>query len=82
VDTKTEQRLQAILTAAAGWLPSEQLAEMHSLVLAGEPGIASENFCTQLEKYDVVLPSDIAVELTVLAARMGIVLSPRIISRR
>jgi hypothetical protein len=78
---ETEARLDAILVGAEGWLPSEQLAEMRGLVAAGEPGIALENFCTQLEEFDVVIPADVINELKVLAAGMGIALSPWIDSR-
>ena len=73
---KTETRLDIVLTAADGWLPAEQLAEMRALVAACEPGIALENFCTQLEEYDVVVPADIARELVDIARSMGITLSP------
>ena len=78
---ETEARLDAILVGAEGWLPSEQLAEMRGLVAAGEPGIALENFCTQLEEFDVVIPADVINELMGLAAAMGMALSPWIDSR-
>ena len=65
-----EERLTTVLKNAEGWLPSEQLAEMQSLVRAGEPGIALENFCTQLEEYDVAVPAPVVSELKALVSLM------------
>jgi hypothetical protein len=78
---EAEARLDAILAGAEEWLPAEQIAEMRGLVAAGEPGVALENFCTQLEEFDVVLPVDVVDELVGLAVGMGISLSPWISSR-
>ena len=75
-----EERLAAVLSSAKGWLPSEQLAEMQSLVRAGEPGVALENFCTQLEEYDVAVPAHVVIELKNLASLMGMTI-PRWIER-
>ena len=71
-----EKRLEDVLGRAKGWLPDGELADMLALVRAGEPGIALENFCTQLEEYDVVVPSEIAIELQSLASIMGMPVSP------
>lgn len=71
-----EKRLENILAKAKGWLPDRELADMGALVRAGEPGVALENFCTQLEEYDVVVPLEIAVELRSLASAMGMPVSP------
>ena len=38
--------------AFEGQLPAEQLKDMRELVLAGEPGVALENLCTQAFEYD------------------------------
>lgn len=65
-----EERLARILIKADGWLPSAQLQDMASLANAGEPGVASENFWTQLEEYEVAVPSDMAQELKQLAECM------------
>ena len=66
-----EERLEAVLRSAEGWLPSEQLEEIRSLVRAGEPGVALESFCTQLEECDVAVPERVARELGELASMMG-----------
>jgi hypothetical protein len=71
-----EKRLALVLKNASGRLPAEQLAEMLSLVNAGEPGVALENFCTQLEEYDIVLPDYAVHELQDIAAVMGMKLPP------
>ena len=71
-----EERLAAVLKNAGGWLPDDQLTEMQSLVRAGEPGVALENFCTQLEEYDVAVPDNVVRELKDLASIMGLRLSP------
>ena len=69
---RVEERLLLLLKNAEGWLPGEQLAEMQSLVRAGEPGVALENFCTQLEEYDVAVPDGAVSELSELASAMGL----------
>jgi hypothetical protein len=65
-----EERLTTILENAEGWLPTEQLADMKTLVRAGESGVALENFCTQLEEYDVAVPAHVVSELKALASLM------------
>jgi hypothetical protein len=70
-----EERLVLLLRRAAGWLPPEQLTEMESLAKAGEPGVALENFCTQLQEYDLAVPTDVAQELKEIAAMMGMTVS-------
>jgi hypothetical protein len=74
-----EGRLLSVLKRATGWLPAEQLADMASLVKSREPGIALENFCTQLEEYDVVVPVEVAVELMEIAGLMSMKASPWIV---
>jgi hypothetical protein len=71
-----EERLSLLLKKASGWLPPEQLADMTLLVNAGEPGVALENFCTQLEEYEVAVPADVARELKEIAETMGMTVSP------
>jgi hypothetical protein len=73
---QVEERLAAVLKSAEGWLPGEQLTEMQSLVSAGEPGVALENFCTQLHEYDVAVPDDVVRELKALATAMEMKLPP------
>jgi hypothetical protein len=70
-----EERLLAVLNNAKGWLSEEQLADMEELVRAGEPGVALENLCTQLEEYDVAVPDAVVDELRGIAAGMGMRLS-------
>jgi hypothetical protein len=72
----TESRLLTILNNADGWLPGDQLEDMRSLVRAGEPGVALENFCTQLEEYDFVVPNDVVAELREIARLMGMTIPP------
>jgi len=66
-----QERLAVVLRNAEGWLPSEQLADMQMLVRVGEPGVALENFWTQLDEYDVAVPEHVIRELKDLAAAMG-----------
>ncbi len=77
-----EKRLAVILSDAKEWLPAEQQTDMQSLVAAGEPGVALENFCAQLEEYDVVVPDQVVQELCEMAALMGMNVSPRIAGGR
>jgi len=68
---QVEDRLVRVLQKATSWLPVEQLVELESLVRAGEPGVALENFCAQLEEDDVVVPVESVRELNEIAAAMG-----------
>ena len=79
--TQAAERLATLLAGAEGRLPQERLAEMRALVAAGEPGLALENFCTQLEVHDVAVPAPIARDLEALASAMGLPV-PSWISRR
>jgi hypothetical protein len=67
---EAEERLSVVLTNSAGLLPADQLADMQSLVRAGEPGVALENFCTQLEEYDVAIPEKLVHALKEIASLM------------
>lgn len=67
-----ESRLVEILNGFEGMLPPEQLDDMRSLANAGEPGVALENFCTQLYEYDVSVPATVLEELSKLGSAMGI----------
>ncbi len=66
-----EERLTIILRNAEGWLPKDQLDDMQSLVAAGEPGVALENFWTQLEEYEVDVPDSVRHEVKDIAMEMG-----------
>ncbi len=67
-----QARLRRLLDQHGAGLPSEQLRDMKELVAAGEPGIALENYCTQLFEYDVPVPTEAVVELEALGRAMGI----------
>jgi len=73
-----EQRLEKVLRSRPWPLPQQQITDMIELVQAGEPGVALENFCTQLEEYDVPIPPEVLHELRILASAMG--LHPRQLS--
>jgi hypothetical protein len=67
-----QAELLTILESSGQQLPSEQVADMKELVQAGEPGIALENFCTQLFEYDVTVPEQVRVRLQRLGEKMGV----------
>ena len=67
-----ERRLQSLLRQFGRGIPEEQLQDMKSLVEAGEPGVALENYCSQLFEYDIAVPSHVVNELEELAQAMGI----------
>lgn len=69
---EVESRLAALLQRAASLLPADELADMLDLVRHGEPGVALENYCTQLHEHDVRVPSAVITEITVLGEAMGI----------
>ena len=66
-----DERLAAVLENLNGSLPSNELADMISLVRAGEPIVALENLCVQLHEYDVTVPEDVVTELKELASSMA-----------
>ncbi|HEX7862451.1 MAG TPA: sulfur carrier protein ThiS [Verrucomicrobiae bacterium] len=67
-----EARLLALLQAANHLLPQGELNGMIELVQAGEPGIALENFCTQLAEHDAEVPASILIAINELGRAMGI----------
>ena len=69
---EVERRLGLILHASGGWLPEEQLQDMIALVRAGEPGVALENYLTQLFEYDVTIPHEVWRDLSGLGQEMGV----------
>jgi hypothetical protein len=73
-----ERRLSAVLARAEAWLPEEELTYFRELVQAGEPGVALEDFCTQLDEHDVDVPGDVARELAQIAFQMKMRIHPRI----
>jgi hypothetical protein len=67
-----EHRLGRILEQFGTGLPPEQLRDMQDLVKAGEPGVAFENYCTQMFEYGMSLPAAVVEELDRLGREMGI----------
>ncbi len=67
-----EARLAAVIAPATEWLREEQVADMLSLVRAGEAGVALENYCTQLFEYDVQVPESIWSEVQIINRAMGL----------
>lgn len=67
-----EREVQYILNAAVDLLPQDQLSEMMDLVLAGEPGIALENCCTQLYEYDVTVPPNLLHRIVKIGTAMNL----------
>ncbi|HVX56708.1 MAG TPA: MafI family immunity protein [Candidatus Saccharimonadales bacterium] len=66
-----EQKILKAIDTFAGLLPAEQLEDMRGLVIAGEPGIALENLCTQIYEYDVVVQPDVYTTIAEAGAAMG-----------
>ena len=67
-----EARLEALLDRAGSLLPAPVLAEMRDLVRHGEPGIALENLCAQLQEHDARVPLAMLTEIAALGEAMGI----------
>jgi hypothetical protein len=56
-----ERRTLALLAGFGGRLRPDEVEEMESLIVAGEPGVALENMCVQLYEHDApVDPSEVA----------------------
>ena len=67
-----EHRLQRLLERFAGNVPPEQIEDAKDLVKAGEPGVALENYCSQLFEFDAAVPAEVLAELEALGRAMGI----------
>lgn len=74
-----EAEMLRVIDAARGFLPDAQVIDMVALVRAGEPGVALEVLCAQLEEHDATLPPGALLELEAAAERMEIHLSPWIV---
>ena len=72
---KTDQIEQQTLSAITDFtskLPAEQLQDMRSLVIAGEPGVALENLCTQIYEYDVEVAPEVLAKISEVGRAMGL----------
>lgn len=67
-----QRRLQLLFDQFGGQLPPEQYEYMKELVAVGEPGVALENYSTQLFEYDVAVPSALVAEIEELGRAMGL----------
>ena len=67
-----EARLVALLADFNGPIPEYQLQDMRDLCRAGEPGVALENFTTQLDEYEVSIPPAMLEEIIRLGHAMGL----------
>ncbi len=65
-----ENRILSVIDSFAGKLPPGQLADMRSLVEAGERAVGLENLCTQIYEYDVKPAPDLIAEITDLGQAM------------
>ena len=66
---EVEKRLLVVLTAFDGPIPAYQLDDMRDLCRAGEPGVALENFATQLDEYSIPLKKELLDEIMTWAGR-------------
>lgn len=71
-----ESALSTVIVATRGTLPDAEIDDMLELVRAGEPGVALENLCTQLEEYEAHLPGEHTATIVALARHMGIRVAP------
>jgi len=67
-----EKRLLLVLTAFQGPIPAYQLDDMRDLCRAGEPGVALENFATQLDEYSVPIRKELFEEIATLGKAMNL----------
>jgi hypothetical protein len=66
-----QRRLERLLNQIGGDLPPEQIEDMKELVQPGEPGVALENFCTQLFEYEVPVSLAVVAELEELGRALA-----------
>jgi hypothetical protein len=69
---QTKREVLEAIDLLEGQLPVDQLREMRDLVLAGEPGIALENLCTQVDEFNVNVPPSFTAKVKRLGSTMGL----------
>lgn len=67
-----EEAILQILNSFKSPIPAHQIDDMKQLCRAGEPGIALENFATQLVEYGVGIPTAMIDRLEALGNAMGL----------
>ena len=67
-----ENRLKQLLPKYRETIPAGQIEDMIELVSAGEPGIALENFCTQLYEYSIKVDDEDLNTIILLGKAMKI----------
>lgn len=67
-----ESRLLMILGGLSGKLEPHRIEMIADLVKAGEPGVALENLCSELDEYDVIIPQPALIEIATLGTAMRI----------
>jgi len=67
-----ENTLLAIIDCFEGQVPTERLQDMRELTTAGEPGIALENLCSNLDDYGVAITPDSLAKIREVGQAMGI----------
>jgi hypothetical protein len=70
--TDIETRVLAAALRCRSLVPDETLKDLQELIESGEPGIATENLCTQLVEYDAKVPDELIAELQSLCREMGL----------
>jgi hypothetical protein len=65
-----EDRLRSVVLELADSLPEDDIDSILGLIEAREWGVALENLCTQLDEYDVTVPSPLLAEIASLGRKM------------
>ncbi len=65
-----DRRLHRVADAFVETMPEKEVADFRSLIDAGEPGVGLENFCTQLDEYNVPVDADVLREIRELGLAM------------
>ncbi|MFV2009377.1 MULTISPECIES: MafI family immunity protein [unclassified Micromonospora] len=64
--------LRAVVLAVADSLPRRDVESIWGLIDAGEPGVAFENLCTQLDEYEVSTNESTRSDLAAVGDYLGI----------
>lgn len=67
-----EAAILALLDGFESPIPAYQIEEMRDLCRSGEPGIALENFATQLVEYEVPIKANMIDQMEALGNAMGL----------
>ncbi len=64
--------LRAIVVRVEAALPRDDIENVWEFIDVGEPGLALETLCTQLDEYDIAVPPEVLDQMRTIGHGMGL----------